>query len=185
MPTSIDIYNPDFVDLLQKVNPTNLLDVGPGWGRMGHLTKSSLPNCICDAVEVDSSYIEQYNLRQIYSEVYNDDIKNFCLKNSQMRYDIVLFNDILEHLFRSEALDVLDFILYRAKYIIVQWPNDYLQDTWEGHESEVHKSNFTLRDFLNHSFDVLKYRKKYYNEAGVSLNYCVLRGYKNQTDIAV
>lgn len=185
MPTSATLYDSEFVELLQKIVPSNLLDVGPGYGRMGITAKSTISSCVVDAVEVDSTYIEKFNLKQIYKEVYNDDIKNFCLKNPQVRYDIVLFNDILEHLFRSEALDILDFMLYRAKYIVVQWPTNYLQDDWEGHSSEVHKSNFTLNDFLNHNFDILKYRKKYYSEVDISLNYCVLRGYRNRTDIAL
>lgn len=185
MPTSLDIYDHDFFDFISKVQPTNLLDVGPGWGRMGIAVKQRLPSCIVDAVEIDSSYVTQFNLSAIYNTVHINDIKNFCLAGSSLRYDVVLFNDILEHLFRSDALDVLDFMLYRSKYIVVQWPNDHLQDAWEGHESEVHRSNFTLKDFLDHNFDVLKYKKKYYLENGFTMNYCVLRGYKHRTDIAV
>jgi trans-aconitate methyltransferase len=185
MPTSLDIYDNDFFDFIKKTQPANLLDVGPGWGRMGLAIKQHLPLCTVDAVEIDSSYITQFNLSSIYNTIHIGDIKTFCNSKSSMRYDVVLFNDILEHLFRSDAMDVLDFMLYRSKYIVVQWPNDLLQDAWEGHESEVHKSNFTLKDFLNHNFDVLKYKKKYYHDHGFIMNFCILKGYKHKTDIAL
>jgi trans-aconitate methyltransferase len=183
MPTSLDIYDQDFFDFLSKVQPLNLLDVGPGWGRMGISTKKHYPNCVIDAIEVDSSYIDQYNLKLIYNTVYNEDIKNFCLKNSHIRYDVVLFNDILEHLFRSEAMDVLDFLLYRSKFVVVQWPNDYLQDAQDGHESEVHRSNFNLKDLIDYNFDILKYKKKYYLEHEFTLNFAIIKGYKHKTDV--
>lgn len=185
MPTSLDIYDHEFFEFVKKTQPTNMLDVGPGWGRIGIAVKSLMPNCVIDAVEINNSYVDQYNLKRIYNTIYINDIKSFCLSTSSMRYDIVLFNDILEHLFRSDALDVLDFMLYRTKYIVVQWPNDHLQDAWQGHESEVHRSNFTLKDFLNYNFDVLKYRKKYYLEYGFTMNFCILKGYKHTTELAL
>ena len=185
MPTSIDIYNNDTIDLLHKINPSSILDVGPGFGRIGSLIRAHKPDCTVDAVECDQSYITSFQLDKIYNNIYNFDIKDFCLKNPRIRYDLVMFNDILEHLFRSDALDVLDFMLYRSKYILVQWPNNYLQDDWENHESEVHRSNFTIQDFVNHNFEILKYRKKHYSEFKISINYCVLNGYNNTTDIDI
>ena len=185
MPTSLPLYDEDIFDLVRKVNPITILDVGPGYGRMGVALRERSPHSTIDAVEIDQEYRDKFNLSSIYNTVHIDHIKDFCASNPSLRYDIALFNDILEHLFRSEAMDVLDFMLYRCKFIVVQWPNNFLQDAWEGHESEVHRSNFHLRDFLNHQFDVLKYRRMDLLGHGFSMNYCVLRGYKNITDIQV
>ena len=185
MPTSLDTFDSDFLIFLKKAMPATSLHVGPGLGRYGYHMRDHLPSCVRDAVEVDLSYIEKYKLNSLYRTVYNEDIKNFLLKNSTMRYDLVLFNDILEHLFRSDAIDVLDFCLYRSKFVVVQWPNDLLQDNWEGHESEVHRSNFKLKDLVDHNFNVMFYKKKYFidDQFNFSMNFCVLKGYKHNTEI--
>jgi len=183
MPTSDPCFDSDFRDFIQKAQITRMLDVGPGQGRMGIITKDILPNCQIDCVEIEQVYIDKFNLSSIYNTIYNDDIKNFCMKNSNVKYDLVLFNDILEHLFRSDAMDVIDSMLYNSKFIIVQWPTNLAQDAVDGFQSEIHRSNFTLTDFINYNFDIMKYKKKYYNDHNFNMNFSVLRGYTNKTDI--
>lgn len=185
MPTSLNLYDYEYVQLFNKVNPKTILDVGPGYGRMGQMVKNLNIDCKLDAIEIDSTYINQYNLYSIYQTIYNCDVKNFCLEHPRLRYDIVIFNDILEHMFRSEAMDVIDFLLYRTNYIVVQWPTDFVQDDWENHQSEVHRSNFKLLDFCLKGFNVLKYKKIDFHNDGFTMHYCVLNGYKNKNIIDI
>lgn len=180
MPTSANIFDNDYLGLVNLVKPKNILDVGPGEGKYHRLTRL-ISDCTLDAIEVDDSYVDTYKLRDKYNQVFVSDIKEFCSKNSRMRYDIVVFGDVLEHLFRSDAMDVLDFVLYRAKYVVVMWPNNYWQDDWEGHESEAHKSNFTLKDFSDKGFDVIFFKKRRYGNERMS--FCILQGYMNNEEI--
>lgn len=182
MPTSADIFDTDYMSLVNLVKPISILDVGPGEGKYSKLTKQ-VTDCRIDAVEVDGSYVTTYNLKQKYNNIFVSDFKDFCSKNSRIRYDIVVFGDVLEHMFRSDAMDVLDFILYRAKYVVVMWPNNYWQDDWEGHESEAHKSNFTIKDFVDKGFDVIYYKQRRFGNERMSFS--ILQGYMNKDELSL
>jgi predicted TPR repeat methyltransferase len=180
MPTSADIFDSDYQSFINIVKPQKILDIGPGAGKYEKLTREVL-HCQIDAVEIDSDYIEKYNLKERYNNIVISDTKEYCLKNSSIRYDVVIFGDVLEHMFRSDAMDVLDFMLYRSKYIYCMWPNNYLQDAYDGHESEAHRSNFTIKDLADHGFDIIYMKKRRFGDERMTV--CILQGYKNKEEL--
>ena len=187
MPFSFDDFNEFYKETIQFIQPKTILDVGPGAGKHGILTKNTLPSSIIDCVEPTSSYLEQYKLNDLYNSIYQTDIKTYINENPRKTYDMVIFSDILEHMFRSEVFDVLDFFSYRSEWIFVAWPINLRQDDWEGNKYEVHKSNFTISEISN-LFEVVYYRKydkgKYFNipehRTIFSYNACLLKGYYTQ-----
>jgi hypothetical protein len=178
-------------DHLQIINPSTVLDVGAGAGKMGYLCREAVKHSRIDCIEPTESYIDTYKLNTIYNKVYNTSIQDFATKHCQNRYDLVIFGDILEHLFRSEAIDCLDFILYRTNWAMIVWPTNLPQDDWGDNTYEIHKSNFKLNDIAS-KFDVLYYKKKflgYHNNnseyPSYELNYCLMRGHAAKRNISL
>lgn len=191
MPSSISVFNDTIKDHLQTINPNTILDVGAGAGKMGFLCREVVKHSQIDCIEPTESYITQYQLNSIYNNVYNISIQDFATKHCRNRYDLTIFGDILEHLFRSEAIDCLDFILYRSNWVMIIWPTNLPQDDWGGNGYEIHKSNFKLSD-ISSKFDVHYYRKKIlgYNlnnpdYSSFELNYCLIKGYMTKRNISL
>lgn len=160
-----------------------MLDVGSGAGKHGKMIKSILPASRVIAIEPTKEYIDKYELRNLYDEVHEKTIQQYCEENAAERHDVVIFGDVLEHFFRSEAIDYLDYFLYRSQWVVAIWPSQMPQDAWEGNGYEIHKNNFSLLD-LALKFDVNYYNKIFgwfhWNDAEMThcwFNYAVMRGY--------
>ena len=89
------------------------------------------------AVVIDSSYVKEFNLSDLYAEVIIDDAINL-IKDPRIRYDLVIIGDCIEHMRKSDGLDLLNFLIYRSGYICVVYSAEYGQDDCEGHAAEAH-----------------------------------------------
>ena len=136
-----------------------MLDVGCGHGKWGRIVRELIPNCEIHGVEPEKSYLEDFpiqndkGLNDVYNKVFNKDIISFIKEDmiGQERYDVVICGDVLEHLFRSEALDVTNFFSYRCGWFIAQFPTHAAQEAAGGIIWEVHKSNLDIKDFLQYN----------------------------------
>lgn len=183
MPFSANTFDHILQDHVVKLNPNTILDVGAGSGKNGKLIKETGYNKVLDCIEPTGKYIAEYNLTSLYNKVYPYNIAQFLENEHKFQYDLVIFGDVLEHLFRSQVIDYLDYFLYKSKWIIVLWPNNMPQDDQGNNHYEIHKSNFTLND-LTEKFDVQYYCKNFayynWNDPNLSdayLNYVVIKGY--------
>lgn len=59
----------------------------------------------------------------------------------------MIIGDCIEHMRKSEGLDLLNFLIYRSKHIVVVYPDRFQQDDWEGHAAEAHISTWSKADF--------------------------------------
>ena len=182
MPYSIPIFDNMIREQLIKKNPRSILDIGAGAGKYGKLLREALPNCKIDAVEATESYIDRFDLKSIYNNVYNLTIEEYLDKHPKNQYDIVSIGDMLEHLYRSRVVDYLDFLTYRTGWIMCIWPTNLPQDDWEGNGFECHRSNFKLKDLADH-FNVEFFGKKFlsyfsgdHTRTEQEMNYCVIKG---------
>ena len=57
---------------------------------------------------------------------------------------------MLEHFRKSRGVDLLDYLYYRTKHILLVIPVDYVQGSWEGHGAEAHISVWRPEDFQNY-----------------------------------
>jgi len=132
------------------VQPKTFLDLGAGAGKYGSIAKEITPSIKTTAVEIEKDYIEKFNLPSLYDQVWNipvfDIIKS---KYFDLNFDIIMVGDILEHLKKSEGVDLLNFLIYRCRWIIVEFPHRYLQNAVDGYSSEAHISVWTENDFLS------------------------------------
>jgi hypothetical protein len=119
------------------------------------------------------------------------DLMSYCDKQASDRHDVVIFGDVLEHFFRSQAIDYLDYFLYRAQWVVAIWPSQMPQDAWEGNGYEIHKNNFSLVDLAS-KFDVQYYKKVFgwfhWNDSEMThcwYNYAVMRGYVTKRNVSL
>lgn len=183
MPFSSDTFDSVFSAQLLKLNPATVLDVGAGAGKYGHHIKTILPAAVVDAIEPTAAYRADYNLADIYATVYDTPLRDYAVKHSKNRHNLVIFGDVLEHFFRSEATDYIDYFLYRSDWVICVWPTFMPQDDAHDNHYEIHKSNFNLLD-LAQKFDVHSYEKRFgwfhWNIPEFThceYNYCLIKGY--------
>jgi hypothetical protein len=191
MPFSADVFNGLIESHIKKINPKSILDVGAGAGKYGKLLKSISTEFKVDAVEPTLQYLVDYGLNDIYNQVHCSTIQDFAKQNPRNRYNAVIFGDVLEHFFRSEAIDYIDYFLYRSDWVFILWPTFMPQDDAMDNSYEIHKSNFNLID-LSTKFDIHHYEKKfgyyhYYDPqfSHCEHNYCLIKGYVTKKSLTV
>jgi hypothetical protein len=191
MPFSADVFNGLIESHIKKINPQSILDVGAGAGKYGKILKSISTEFKVDAVEPTLQYLVDYKLNDIYNKVHCDTIQDFAKRNSRNRYNAVIFGDVLEHFFRSEAIDYIDYFLYRSDWVFVLWPTFMPQDDAMDNSYEIHKSNFNLIDLAT-KFDIHHYEKKFgwyhWNDPQFThceYNYCLMKGYVTRRHLGV
>jgi trans-aconitate methyltransferase len=166
VPGSVSLFDDLFIKIASDLKPQSVLDVGAGAGKYADLLRGILPECNIEAVEPEASYITTYNLHSKYNKIYNKDIKRFLeedLLNNKV-YDLVIFGDVLEHLYLNDAMNVLNSIYYCSKKVIVQFPTNVPQNDYGGVKWEVHRCNLSLNDFS-------RYDVRYYVKVPESTNY--------------
>jgi len=159
MPYSDQRLDKRVISIVKSVKPKTVLDVGPGAGKYSKLIKGVDPSISIEAVEIDRQYVKDFKLRELYDKIHITSIQQFIETQHDNSYDLIIFGDVIEHLKKSEGVDVLNFFVYRSKHIIVQWPHGYVQNTWEGHVHENHIAVWGKSDFAN--FDFKWYQKDF------------------------
>lgn len=171
MPYSSPVFDEEISRIIKFVKPKNLLDIGAGAGKYGLIAKQLDPLIRTVAIEVEKDYIKEFKLGSIYDEVWNISTSSIIQSRYfDLDFDIVVVGDILEHLKKSEGIDLLNFIIYRCRWIIIEFPHRYLQNAIDGHVSEAHISAWSENDFL--AFE----RTKMYMKD--TQRFIVLRGYR-------
>lgn len=130
MPYSYSDFKPEIRNhFLQNIKTdTFIIDIGPGAGSYAHL----LPEYKMDAIEIYEPYINMFNLRSIYKNIYVEDVRNSDLS----KYDYVILGDVLEHLSIEDALNLLEKI--KDKKYLVAVPYLFEQGEEYGNIYETH-----------------------------------------------
>lgn len=150
MPYSSFIFDNEIAEVIKLIHPSTFLDLGAGAGKYGSMVKEIDPSINTMAIEIEEDYLEKFNLLSIYNEIWNMPAINLVRPEYfDSRFDIVMVGDILEHLKKSEGIDLLNFLIYRSRWIIVEFPHRYLQNAVDGYASEAHISVWTENDFFS------------------------------------
>jgi phospholipid N-methyltransferase len=154
MPVSAMVFDQIISALIAKMRPTSVLDIGPGAGKYGLIVKALREQGVeiesLAAVEIDESYIEQFKLNDIYDMVQLGDAAMLPDVGPDAEWDLVILGDVLEHFRKSRGTDLIEYLYYRTKYIILVVPIDYIQGAWEGHHAEAHISTWYPADFARY-----------------------------------
>ena len=152
---------PTIIHLVQKLRPESILDIGKGFGKYGFLiheyagidntrkldpsqTLKELSSIKIDAVEVDADLMLPH-LEHLYRKVYFEDILLFYKKLPA--YELILMVDIIEHINKEGALQLLEHFLNQGSNILIATPIDFFEQELYESEYEHHISHWTKKDF--------------------------------------
>lgn len=125
----------------------NYLDIGIGAGKYGRMIRNLIPNADIIGIEADKSYIKEFKLNDIYSKVCHEYIEHFIDHNLDFQTELAIIGDCLEHLKKSDGINLLNYLIYRTKFIIIIYPTQCIQYSWRGHSTEAHRSIWSEKDF--------------------------------------
>lgn len=137
-----------FVEWLQ---PSRVLDVGVGGGRMGFLAREYGHNpwhprargngLVVDGIEGYEPYLGPVQ-RALYDElVVGEAIETLDrMVSDGVQYDLVIASDILEHFAPVDGRRFLDRCLAVAPLVLIATPRDYFDQESEGNELDTHRS---------------------------------------------
>jgi len=143
-----------------------VLDVGAGTGQ--YYNEFLLQNYHLDkidAVEVFEYYVNHYQLNNKYNNVFIKDVRNF----DNFNYDLVILGDIVEHMYRNEAIAVWNKISKQAKYGFIQMPigechqsGRYFDDVDQSYKENIYETHLepfnSLDDILNNFSYIHEYQ---------------------------
>jgi SAM-dependent methyltransferase len=150
MPFSRHAFDAYVETIIGLLKPRTVCDIGPGAGKYGHIVRRAAGQhnfyTHLTAIEIDPTYVRRFELAKLYDEVLGEDA--MCLlQRPQTRFDLVIFGDCIEHMRKSNGVDLVNFLVYRAGYICIIYPDARVQDDWEGHAAEAHISTWGPEDF--------------------------------------
>lgn len=118
--------------ILSNIKPNEkILDVGAGAGTYGKMLGDYF---YIDAIEIYDPYIEKFNLHEIYRNVYNANILAFDFSP----YNYIIMGDILEHIPKYEAMNLVKKINDAGKKCLIAVPYLYEQGEYDGNVHEIH-----------------------------------------------
>lgn len=144
MPSSALAVVPTVLDHMVALDPGSILDVGPGFGKYGVLFREYCPrHPKMIAVEAWEPYVVDYHLRGIYEHVFVDDVLN--LDDYSLNFtDAVYLGDVIEHLDKDSAIELLDRI---RSPIVINTPEHFFHNGDNLPWTETHRSHWTMDDF--------------------------------------
>lgn len=145
MPFSTPIFKQETFDfLINKFGPSiTILDLGAGCGTYSSLLKDKFPQM--DAVEIYKPYIEQYDLKNKYNNVYNENALNFEFDY----YDVIILGDILEHIDEKEGIELIEKLYEKCNELIIGIPFNSEQGIHFDNIYEIHlQAELTNESFL-------------------------------------
>jgi len=143
-------------ELITSVYPpdTRILDVGAGQGKYRVLLTEYE---YVYAVEVFEPYVAQNKLLDLYHRVYTQDVREFAhaYGYSLLTGMVVIMGDVLEHLTRAEAQDVLGQFQRYVQEIIVVVPYEYPQGEEDGNVHQEHLQDDLTLDIMAKAYPQL------------------------------
>lgn len=139
---------------VKEIQPTTVLDIGPGAGAYSELVTEALDKrpWQMNAVEIWEPYIEKFNLESKYDEVWVDDIRTIDLNHIEC-YDLVIMGDVIEHMTKEEAKAVILRLTAKSSFenrnVIISFPVLHLdQGPYEGNPYETHVDHWTYNEMM-------------------------------------
>lgn len=163
MPSGDPKAIPAVIELIWKLVPKSILDVGAGGGRYGALFRDYIENRLSDAsgqmpekraaridaVEGYEPYISDLH-RAVYDDIFPMLIDDFIEKHGDRRYDIIYAGDVIEHIEKKHAVgNIIPRLLSMSRMgLLIAVPGDnHDQGAVFGNELEIHRSKWRPADF--------------------------------------
>jgi 2-polyprenyl-3-methyl-5-hydroxy-6-metoxy-1,4-benzoquinol methylase len=145
---------------VDKLSPTSVLDVGVGIGKIGFLLREQLDwvagrltkdqwTARIDGVEVFDYQSPLHDW--VYDNILRADILDMF--EDVRGYDLVVLSDVLEHIPKVQADEMLRRLAATNRNLIIATPLHFFEQEVGGNPFERHLSHWTLRDFSAFIFD--------------------------------
>lgn len=129
-----------------------VLDLGCGKGVAGQIFNKKRQHEFV-GVDLYKPYVKICKSSPYYEKCFLADITQFKFKQNE--YDAVLLLQVIEHLPRKKALNLLKYVVNRANRVIVTIPNgECEQGEYEKNKYQAHKSVWSPADFRKLGFKV-------------------------------
>jgi hypothetical protein len=168
MASSFVAQVPVVINIIKHLGYKRILDVGKGFGKYGFLiheycgidNSERLKTDVklkqqskvkIDCVEIDDDMFFPH-LNHFYSNIYKSDI-NYIYKDL-IEYDLILMTDVIEHLDKDNALQILKFYKENKLDVLITTPTDFFEQYLYKSKYENHVSHWTLEDFKKIGFNV-------------------------------
>jgi len=154
MPVSSNLGKNEIVEWIKnkKQDIHRILDIGTGIGTYSILLKNAgLRNDFeLIGIEIWKPYIEKYQLQSLYDKIYNYDIRTTDWNNLG-KFDLIIAGDVLEHMTKLEAENLIIKTLEYGTNTIISIPITYMpQEEFEGNPYEKHvKPDWTNEEIIN------------------------------------
>lgn len=124
-----------------------IIDAGAGEGTYSVLARHTRLDARWVALEAHEPYVDRFLLGQKYDDVIVTNVRMW--KPELEDGYTILFGDILEHLARPDAVELLQWHMQRATEIMVSVPIDYApQGACYGNELEAHLHHWHFHEML-------------------------------------
>lgn len=157
MPSSQYYQINEIMDLIVRLNPHKMLDIGPGFGKYGFLCREYLElwdgrnvygNWLrrIDCIEAFDKYLTPVH-HNIYSSVYTGNALDI-LPGIQEHYDLVLMVDVFEHFSFEDGRRLMRSCLEKADHVLIATPKsvntqeEVFDNEFEQHRFEWKRSHF-------------------------------------------
>jgi len=163
MPFSQSSQISPIINLIEKEQPSTLLDVGTGFGQYGFLARTNLEHLnlfevdgphsrrrektewsiVIDGIEAFPKYITPVH-DYAYDSIFIGDAIDL-LPNMSQSYDMVLAIDILEHFDKDRGLRFIELLQLASRgSVIISTPKEFIHQVVEANPYENHRSVWTL-----------------------------------------
>ncbi len=155
------------IELVKKLNPQSILDVGIGFGRWGILFREFLEiwgdgnytgkwKRTIDGVEIFPGYIKEYH-KYFYDNIYIENAAGF-IKKTKMKYDLINCGDVIEHFKKDDAEIFIGDCLGKSKHVLINIPagSRWQQGPINNNEHERHLSAWSKADFEKYDHHLIR-----------------------------
>lgn len=147
MPTSAKTFDKEVNNLIRSYLEKRMysyLDIGAGQGKYGKMIRHIVnelkeTQVVVSAIEINLGYIADYDLADIYNYVFHGSVQSFMIGDPTFCANVVIMGDILEHMRKSDGIDLIEFFMHRCNYIIIVVPEKLVQLN-DKHKNECHNS---------------------------------------------
>lgn len=155
------------IELIRKLDPESILDIGVGFGRWGILFREFLEiwdngkydgnwQRIIDGVEIFPGYIKNYH-RYFYNELFIINALEY-LEQTEKQYDLINFGDVIEHFNKDEGIRLIELAMQKGQYVLINIPigKFWAQKGTEDNPYEEHRSIWYNNDFTKYKYHRIK-----------------------------
>lgn len=145
MPTSERWQIPHICDVLAAERPRSVLDVCCGWGKYGVMAREYAGAERVDCIDIAPP---RYH---VYDREWVGDVRQIDrIVPSDARWEMAVWIEAIEHLDKTDAYRLLDWLLTRSQRVLVSTPWGFRRQEIAGMPYETHRSGWFPWDFLRY-----------------------------------